>query len=163
MRRPKESFQNFFPSWIGHLEDGRYVAGIAVNLGSQEPLLQGFERSGKLQKKFAEGQASGRRTRCVISHIYQLDSLFADRFVNGMGCARLLHTGFTTIIIKKGTAEEDMQPTRFLLKTVTGKLANTYGEMDINIGIGRKKICHRVIVVDIIEEVIIGMDVMKNF
>ena len=79
-------------------------------------------------------------------------------------CRLLLDTGATrTIIRPEVSGNADLLPARLRLKTATGECATVYGELKVQVTIGSKSLKHQVVVADVSEEVILGIDLMKAF
>lgn len=74
-----------------------------------------------------------------------------------------MDTGATRTIIKPTTINKRQRllSTKLRLRTATGESANIHGEVQVEFGIGTETFTHTVIVADIEEDVILGMDVMN--
>ena len=76
----------------------------------------------------------------------------------------LLDTGATKTIVRPDLVrQKKLQSSKLRLKTATGDQALVLGELTVDIGIGFKKGSHQVLVADIVDEVILGMDLMRKF
>ena len=76
----------------------------------------------------------------------------------------LLDTGATKTIARADTVKSGraMSSTNARLRTATGEVVATHGEMRARICIGSRIIDHQLLVADIEEEFILGMDVMRK-
>jgi hypothetical protein len=50
-----------------------------------------------------------------------------------------------------------------ILKTATGEAARVLGEADVRLELGSVEVIHRVVVADIVDDFILGLDVMNKF
>lgn len=93
------------------------------------------------------------------------DSLVIEGSVNGTPTTFTVDTGAVVSLIRANTVDaRNILPLsrRVSLRTVTGDSANVYGEMEVELRLGRMKLYHRVLVADIEDEFILGMDVIKQ-
>lgn len=78
----------------------------------------------------------------------------------------LLDTGATKTIIRPDLAKKldksHLLPTKWRLRTATGEQATASGEIDLTIIVGNTTIKHRVLVAEVEDEFILGMDIMKK-
>lgn len=75
----------------------------------------------------------------------------------------MVDTGATKTIVKKSIVgnSKKLLKSRWQLRTATGDAAKVHGEADAVIKFGATTFTHRVLVADIEESVILGMDVMS--
>ena len=75
----------------------------------------------------------------------------------------LLDTGATKTIIRPDivTTPIMMKPTKWRLRTATGDPAKVHGEVKVKVTLGSTNFKHQMLVADIKEKVIIGMDIMN--
>lgn len=74
----------------------------------------------------------------------------------------LVDTGATRTIARPDMIKENILPTTTRLRTATGEGVLTHGRKKIDLDIGGMSFKHEVLVADIMEEVILGMDVIKG-
>lgn len=93
------------------------------------------------------------------------NSIFVDGNVNGRIIPLLVDTGATTTIARADVAQGSGKPlpTKVRLRTATGDEIPTHGKVTIRIGIGSKMCDHQVLVADIADEFILGMDLLRKF
>ncbi|MCD1431043.1 DDE-type integrase/transposase/recombinase [Klebsiella pneumoniae] len=99
-----------------------------------------------------------------VASVRQLaNSVFVDGLIFGKQRALLLDTGATKTIIRPDIAKASTKilPTRWRLRTATGDPVTIHGEMDVTLAIGNASFEHRVLVAEIENEVILGMDIMN--
>ena len=93
------------------------------------------------------------------------NSLFVNGLVNAQPRDMLLDTGATMTIIRpeilKGKTA--ILPTRWALRTATGESVNVLGETIADFRIGDTKFRYRVLIPNIEQDVILGMDIMAEF
>lgn len=96
---------------------------------------------------------------------YQSNSLYVDVNFGERTYACLLDTGSTKTIVRPDLIRRTrhLLPSKWILRTATGEAAVVKGEADICFSIGPTAIQHRVLVADIKEAIILGMDVMKTY
>ncbi|KAJ8911547.1 hypothetical protein NQ315_012800, partial [Exocentrus adspersus] len=132
---------------------------------------QGHSRSvGKLNQVDVKGQSSAghqhapRKVAQVASLEHQLNSVFIDGVMNNKLRSLLLDTGATKTIIRPNMLEAStkIRPTQWRLRTATGHSATIHGEAEVTFTIGNNSFNHRVLVADIEDEVILGVDIMNS-
>jgi predicted aspartyl protease len=76
----------------------------------------------------------------------------------------LLDIGATKTIIRPDivTTPTMIKPTKWRLRTATGEPAKVHGEVKVQVTLGSTNFKHQMLVADIKEEVIIGMDIMNS-
>ncbi len=127
--------------------------------------------TGKLKRVDGRGQLSTRfadapkRSAVVASFGGQVSSMFIDGKVNGKNLKLLLDTGATMTLMRPDLVcdKKRIIPTKWTLRTATGESASVYGETVANFHIGSTTFDHQVLVADIEEAVILGMDVMAKY
>jgi predicted aspartyl protease len=76
-------------------------------------------------------------------------------------------TGATLSIVRPDVVEslKNLQITGsdLILKTATGEVARVLGEADVRLELGSVEVIHRVVVADIVDDFILGLDVMNKF
>ena len=92
-------------------------------------------------------------------------SLYIHGKVNRTPQRLLLDTGATRTIVNSATISnrQSILPTTWKLKTATGDPVSVYGEMMATFEIGRTLFKHRVLVADISENIILGLDFLSTF
>jgi hypothetical protein len=89
------------------------------------------------------------------------DSLLIKGEVDGKACNLTLDTGATRTIVRTDLIKDGIKPMEgFKLQTATRDSAMINGQKEVGIRIGNKQFRHQVIVADIVDEVILGMDFM---
>jgi predicted aspartyl protease len=146
-------------------------------IGACSTPLQGEDRSsgatlgvGKLKRVDEKGQSSActqqapRNTAKVASLQFLGDSVFVDGQINEEKRTMLLDTGATKTIIRPDivTTPTMIKPTKWRLRTATGEPAKVHGEVKVQVTLGSTNFNHQMLVADIKEEVIIGMDIMNS-
>ncbi|KAK9712519.1 Zinc knuckle [Popillia japonica] len=138
-------------------------------LGHTKNRCQSKKTAGKLEWVGARGQTP---TLCqgapdninyVTSVQYRSDSIFVHGHTDGKQCMMLLDTGATKTIARPDIVnkKKPMTKNNLLLRIATGESAVIHGEVQMSITIGRTRIEHRVLVADIEEEFILGVDGMR--
>ena len=104
------------------------------------------------------------KTAQVASLQHKFNSIFVDGFVDGELRTMLLDTGATKTIIRPDILKTSkrIKKTQWRLRTATGSSALIHGEVDLNFVIGSTCFNHRVLVADIEDELILGMDIMTT-
>ncbi|KAJ8982923.1 hypothetical protein NQ317_004579 [Molorchus minor] len=95
---------------------------------------------------------------------HQSNSIFIDALVDGKPRELLLDTGATRTIIRPdivGTSTK-VKPTPWRLRTATGQPATIHGEVGVAFNIGNTCFNGQVLVADIEDELILGMDIMNT-
>jgi predicted aspartyl protease len=76
-------------------------------------------------------------------------------------------TGATLSIVRPDIVESlknlQMTGSDLILKTATGEAARVLGEADVRLELGSVEVIHRVVVADIVDDFILGLDVMNKF
>ncbi|KAJ8980860.1 hypothetical protein NQ317_008919 [Molorchus minor] len=107
---------------------------------------------------------SPRKIAQVASLEHQSNSIFIDALVDGKPRELLLDTGATRTIIRPdivGTSTK-VKPTPWRLRTATGQPATIHGEVGVTFNIGNTCFNGQVLVADIEDELILGMDIMNT-
>ncbi|KAJ8975990.1 hypothetical protein NQ317_016236 [Molorchus minor] len=105
-----------------------------------------------------------RKIAQVASLEHQSNSIFIDALVDGKPRELLLDTGATRTIIRPdivGTSTK-VKPTPWRLRTATGQPATIHGEVGVIFNIGNTCFNGQVLVADIEDELILGMDIMNT-
>ncbi|KAJ8978807.1 hypothetical protein NQ317_014277 [Molorchus minor] len=112
---------------------------------------------GHIRRRCPENQA-------VATATHQSNSIFIDALVDGKPRELLLDTGATRTIIRPdivGTSTK-VKPTPWRLRTATGQPATIHGEVGVTFNIGNTCFNGQVLVADIEDELILGMDIMNT-
>ncbi|KAJ8981797.1 hypothetical protein NQ317_006877 [Molorchus minor] len=126
--------------------------------------------AGKLNRGDDKGQPSirdpqaPRKIAQVASLEHQSNSIFIDALVDGKPRELLLDTGATRTIIRPdivGTSTK-VKPTPWRLRTATGQPATIHGEVGVTFNIGNTCFNGQVLIADIEDELILGMDIMNT-
>lgn len=127
---------------------------------------------GKLSRVDVKGQSSTRNpvapepVSYVASLHHQANSIYVDGTIDSIPLKMLLDTGATKTIIRpdlvKKMGKSNLFPTKWRLRTATGEQATASGEIDLNITVGNTSIKHRVLVAEVEDEFILGMDIMRK-
>ncbi|KAJ8977587.1 hypothetical protein NQ317_018355 [Molorchus minor] len=126
--------------------------------------------AGKLNRVDDKGQPSirdpqaPRKIAQVASLEHQSNSIFIDALVDGKPRELLLDTGATRTIIRPdivGTSTK-VKPTPWRLRTATGQPATIHGEVGVTFNIGNTCFNGQVLIADIEDELILGMDIMNT-
>ncbi|KAJ8953535.1 hypothetical protein NQ317_018314 [Molorchus minor] len=126
--------------------------------------------AGKLNRVDDKGQPSirdpqaPRKIAQVASLEHQSNSIFIDALVDGKPRELLLDTGATRTIIRPdivGTSTK-VKPTPWRLRTATGQPATIHGEVGVAFNIGNTCFNGQVLVADIEDELILGIDIMNT-
>lgn len=90
--------------------------------------------------------------------------MFVDGVVDGRHHALLLDTGATKTIMRPDLLDRrrTLKTTNWRLRTVTGDAATIHGEAQVTLKIGGASFPHDVLIADIEDEFILGMDVMTK-
>ncbi|KAJ8974844.1 hypothetical protein NQ317_016636 [Molorchus minor] len=110
------------------------------------------------------GPQAPRKIAQVASLEHQSNSIFIDALVDGKPRELLLDTGATRTIIRPdivGTSTK-VKPTPWRLRTATGQPATIHGEVGVTFNIGNTCFNGQVLVADIEDELILGMDIMNT-
>jgi predicted aspartyl protease len=93
------------------------------------------------------------------------NSLYINGMVDGRSYKLLIDTGATKTVINPKTVanQQNISQTTWRLKTATGGPVSVYGEMVTTFKIGKTCFKHRVLVAEISEEVILGLDFLSTF
>ena len=104
------------------------------------------------------------KTAQVASLQHKFNSIFVDGFVDGEFRTMLLDTGATKTIIRPDILKtaKKVKTTQWRLRTATGGSAAVHGEVNLNFVIGSTSFEHPVLVADIEDELILGMDIMDH-
>jgi hypothetical protein len=126
-----------------------------------------FEAVGRLNQASTPGHVlAGSPTAPRIVSVSQLkkrnDSLLVDGRINGTTCTMTVDTGATLSIVRADVVEslKNLQITGsdLILKTATGEAARVLGEADVRLELGSVEVIHRVVVADIVDDFILGLD-----
>ncbi|KAJ8978676.1 hypothetical protein NQ317_019112, partial [Molorchus minor] len=126
--------------------------------------------AGKLNRVDDKGQPSirdpqaPRKIAQVASLEHQSNSIFIDALVDGKPRELLLDTGATRTIIRPDIVRTStkVKPTPWRLRTATGQPATIHGEVGVTFNIGNTCFNGQVLVADIEDELILGMDIMNT-
>ncbi|KAJ8979571.1 hypothetical protein NQ317_019146 [Molorchus minor] len=105
-----------------------------------------------------------RKIAQVASLEHQSNSIFINALVDGKPRELLLDTGATRTIIRPdivGTSTK-VKRTPWRLRTATGQPATIHGEVGVTFNIGNTCFNGQVLVADIEDELILGMDIMNT-
>jgi predicted aspartyl protease len=131
-----------------------------------------FEAVGKLNQASTPGRVlAGSPIAPSVVSVSQLkkrnDSLLVDDRINGTICIMTVDTGATLSIVRPDVVESlknlQMTGSDLILKTATGEAARVLGEADVRLELGSVEVIHRVVVADIVDDFILGLDVMNKF
>ncbi|KAJ8984501.1 hypothetical protein NQ317_014591 [Molorchus minor] len=105
-----------------------------------------------------------RKIAQVASLEHQSNSIFIDALVDGKPRELLLDTGATRTIIRPDIVRTSakVKPTPWRLRTATGQPATIHGEVGVTFNIGNTCFNGQVLVADIEDELILGMDIMNT-
>jgi predicted aspartyl protease len=94
------------------------------------------------------------------------DSLLVDGRINGTTCTMTVDTGATLSIVRPDVVEclknLQIKGSDLILKTATGEAVRVLGEADVRLELGSVKVIHRVVVADIVDDFILGLDIMNK-
>jgi predicted aspartyl protease len=94
------------------------------------------------------------------------DSLLVDGRINGTTCTMTVDTGATLSIVRPDVVESlknlQIKGSDLILKTATGEAVRVLGEADVRLELGSVKVIHRVVVADIVDDFILGLDIMNK-
>ncbi|UYV84336.1 K02A2.6-like [Cordylochernes scorpioides] len=92
------------------------------------------------------------------------DTLMIEIFVNSIRMKATVDTGAMVSLIKKDVIRSAPTPLRrgMMLKTVTGDSSPILGGLDVEICLGGIRFNHRVLVAEIDDEFILGMDILRR-
>src|SRR5436190_9379790 len=95
---------------------------------------------------------------------HQATSIFVDGIADEKHVAMLIDTGVTRTIIRPDIVKKNkrLAPSKWQLRTATGDTEKTHGEADINITLENICLKHRVLVANIEDEFILGIDLMNK-
>ncbi|KAJ8983830.1 hypothetical protein NQ317_008956 [Molorchus minor] len=112
---------------------------------------------GHIRRRCPENQA-------VATATHQSNSIFIDALVDGKPRELLLDTGATRTIIRPDIVRTStkVKPTPWRLRTATGQPATIHGEVGVTFNIGNTCFNGQVLVADIEDELILGMDIMNT-
>lgn len=93
-----------------------------------------------------------------------IDSLTLDARLNGRAAQVTVDTGAVLSLVRRNMVQGRIEPSseKILLKTVTGDTAPALGESVVDMEIGKLKFKHRVLVADIEDDFIMGMDLISQ-
>ncbi|KAJ8974731.1 hypothetical protein NQ317_004054 [Molorchus minor] len=105
-----------------------------------------------------------RKIAQVASLEHQSNSIFIDALVDGKPRELLLDTGATRTIIRPDIVRTStkVKLTPWRLRTATGHPATIHGEVGVTFNIGNTCFNGQVLVADIEDELILGMDIMNT-
>lgn len=122
--------------------------------------------SGKLKRAGDKGQVPA---RCLEAPSYQIsrlhrncDSLTLPGKVNGERCSLLLDTGAAVSVASRRLVKLPLQESLASLKTANGNSITVYGRVSLEIELGSWKAHREVLVADILDDFIVGLDLMKQ-
>ena len=136
--------------------------------GSQEA-CRGEPRTeaGKLKKAGEEGQTPTCYTKAPEATASSVNanqsSIFVDGLVDGKPVAILIDTGATRTIMAPRIWSKQLSATDWKLKTATGTVVKMHGEASVKITFGSSCVEETVLVADIENDFILGMDVMRKY
>ncbi|UYV62799.1 K02A2.6-like [Cordylochernes scorpioides] len=92
------------------------------------------------------------------------DTLMIEIIVNSKKIKATVDTGAMVSLIRKDALRTAPRPLhrKMMLRTVTGDTAPIEGELDVDIRLGGTRFDHRVLVADIEDEFILGMDIIRE-
>ncbi|UYV63913.1 K02A2.6-like [Cordylochernes scorpioides] len=92
------------------------------------------------------------------------DTLMIEIIVNSKKIKATVDTGAMVSLIRKDALRTAPRPLhrKMMLRTVTGITAPIEGELDVDIRLGETRFDHRVLVADIEDEFILGMDIIRE-
>ena len=101
---------------------------------------------------------------CAVSSKNYFGSVYIDGAVNDKALSFSIDAGATRIIVRSGVMKNsiDTSHTDIRLSTATGEVITTKGETLAKIGIGSKTLDHLVLVADIADDFILGMDFLSK-
>lgn len=111
--------------------------------------------------------AGGRNVPVMISQANDGNSLVVKGEIGGVPCHLTIDTGASRTVIssrllKHLTRDHLVQPRHLQLQTATGQYIPIQGEREVALKIGDKSYWHKVIVANIIDDCIIGLDFMRG-
>jgi transposase InsO family protein/predicted aspartyl protease len=127
------------------------------------------EAAGKLKRVGALGRPStcnreASKNRVVVASLCQgFSSIYVDGAIDGEPSAMLVDTGATRTIVRPDLIKgRPLTTTVWRLRTATGAGVNVHGEIDVRVTMGSTVLDHCVLVAEIEETVILGMDLMSR-
>ncbi|UYV74279.1 K02A2.6-like [Cordylochernes scorpioides] len=125
--------------------------------------------AGKLKSASAKGRPlAGVDTVPKIVSVQRMrrawDTLMIEIIVNSKKIKATVDTGAMVSLIRKDALRTAPRPLhrKMMLRTVTGDTAPIEGELDVDIRLGGTRFDHRVLVADIEDEFILGMDIIRE-
>ena len=118
-----------------------------------------------LQFKTSTCDQQAPKSIATVASLQLLDnSMFVDAQINGEKRLMLLDTGATRTIIRPDivTTLTKIKPTKWGLQTATGDPVRVHGEAQVQVTLGSTNFKQKMLVADIKEEVILGMDIMNS-
>ena len=112
--------------------------------------------------------AGGQNVPIMISQANDGNSLVVKGEIGGVPCHLTLDTGASRTVVssrllKHLTRGHLVRPTHLQLQTATGQYISVQGEQEVEVKIGEKKNWHTVIIADIVDDCIIGLDFMRKY
>lgn len=112
--------------------------------------------------------AGGRNVPVMISQANDGNSLVVKGEICGISCLLTIDTGASRTVIssrllKHLTRDHLVRPRHLQLQTATGQYISVQGEREVALKIGENKYWHKVIVANIVDDCIIGLDFMKKY
>lgn len=112
--------------------------------------------------------AGGKNVPVMISQANDGNSLAVKGEIGGLPCHLTIDTGASRTVIssrllKHLTRDHLVRPMHLQLQTATGQYISVQGEQEVSVKIGEKKYWHKVIIANIVDDCIIGLDFMRKY
>ncbi|UYV63086.1 K02A2.6-like, partial [Cordylochernes scorpioides] len=113
---------------------------------------------------FRCGKMGHLKSQCTSRMRRAWDTLMIEIIVNSKKIKATVDTGAMVSLIRKDALRTAPRPLhrKMMLRTVTGDTAPIEGELDVDIRLGGTRFDHRVLVADIEDEFILGMDIIRE-
>ncbi|UYV71663.1 K02A2.6-like, partial [Cordylochernes scorpioides] len=113
---------------------------------------------------FRCGKMGHLKGQCTSRMRRAWDTLMIEIIVNSKKIKATVDTGAMVSLIRKDALRTAPRPLhrKMMLRTVTGDTAPIEGELDVDIRLGGTRFDHRVLVADIEDEFILGMDIIRE-
>ncbi|UYV62133.1 K02A2.6-like, partial [Cordylochernes scorpioides] len=150
-------------------EDG--AVGGSRDSGIEEIIkrLDKLEEAAKHRRRpvgpcFRCGKMGHLKSQCTSRMRRAWDTLMIEIIVNSKKIKATVDTGAMVSLIRKDALRTAPRPLhrKMMLRTVTGDTAPIEGELDVDIRLGGTRFDHRVLVADIEDEFILGMDIIRE-